>query len=474
MSFARILRSSALMGGAQVVVLAAGFVRAKMVAVLLGASGVGLIGIFNAFSGNISAFAGWGLGTSGVRLIAGAEEGEKAVKVAAVRRMGWTLSLVGLGLGLLACYPATWATFTSAQYAKEMAVVALAVPCFVASSAWSAILQASGKIASLAKVQIAGALAGLLLGLPAIYFFGSLGIAASILLAAVVPAIVLWSAARSAYSDEVNATAQNTDIRYLVKLGGALMVVGWVGQLAAYAIRLAIVQQEGLDAAGLYQAAYSISGSLPGFVFAAMGADFFPRVAASKDEDESRDITEKQVRAGLLLGIPLIVAMLTLAKLSVRVLYTDTFDAAIPLITWMTWGVFVRLVAWPLGFWMMARRSPKVFVLTEVLASMVSLVLPVLLMSRMGLIGAAVGFFCAGIIYFLVLVWVLSRGTSTSNWSGTMKHALVAALVVGGCQWIGSLNDDLYFGIMPTVIATAGCFWCYRLNVTKEKLTRQS
>ena len=169
MSFARILRSSALMGGAQVVVLAAGFVRAKVIALILGASGVGLIGIFNAFSGNVATFAGWGLGTSGVRLIAGASEEEKPAKIAAVRRMGWALSLLGLALALLLFWPIGSATFASSQYAAEMAIVACAVPCVIASSAWSAVLQASGKVASLPKVQIAGALAGLLLGLPAIF-----------------------------------------------------------------------------------------------------------------------------------------------------------------------------------------------------------------------------------------------------------------------------------------------------------------
>jgi O-antigen/teichoic acid export membrane protein len=53
-------------------------------------------------------------------------------------------------------------------------------------------LQASGKITSLAKVQIVAALAGLLLGLPAIHCWGVLGVALSILLAAAVPAVVLW------------------------------------------------------------------------------------------------------------------------------------------------------------------------------------------------------------------------------------------------------------------------------------------
>jgi PST family polysaccharide transporter len=255
MPFARILRSSALMGGAQVVVLAAGFVRAKAIALILGASGVGLIGIFNAFSGNVSSFAGWGLGTSGVRLIAGAPEDDKPAKVAAVRRMGWTLSLLGLALALILFWPVGSVTFASTQYAVEMAIVALAVPCVIASSAWSAVLQASGKIASLAKVQVAGALTGLVLGLPAIWLWGTIGIAISIFLAAAVPAFVLWRAARTESQVGLIDSVEDADIRQLVSLGGALMVVAWLGQLSAYAVRLAIVRFDGLDAAGSRQQA---------------------------------------------------------------------------------------------------------------------------------------------------------------------------------------------------------------------------
>ena len=472
MSFARILRSSALMGGAQVVVLAAGFVRAKVIALILGASGVGLIGIFNAFSGNVATFAGWGLGTSGVRLIAGASEEEKPAKIAAVRRMGWALSLLGLALALLLFWPVGSATFASSQYATEMAIVACAVPCIIASSAWSALLQASGKVASLAKVQIAGALAGLLIGLPAVFLWGTIGIALSILFAAAVPAFVLWRAARAECHVSAGSSPESADLGRLVKLGGALMLVGWLGQLSAYVVRLAIVRSEGLDAAGYYQAAFAISGSLPGFVFAAMGADFFPRVAAAKDEEEARQITEKQILAGLLLGVPLIVALLTLGPLSIRLLYADTFDAAIPLLAWMAWGVFARLVAWPLGFWMMARRSPRAFIVVEGAACLISLALPLVLMDRMGLVGAAVGFFWAAILYAILLACLMCRGPAMTPGEGTVKAVLLAALAAYACQWLGTLSDHLYFGLLPTTLAAAGCFWCYRRIISKENETR--
>lgn len=103
--FARILRSSALMGGAQVVSLAAGFVRAKVVAMVFGASGIGLIGVLNSFSGNISSFVAWGLSASGVRVIAGASEAERPVRVSAVRYLGRWLSWLGLAVALILFWP---------------------------------------------------------------------------------------------------------------------------------------------------------------------------------------------------------------------------------------------------------------------------------------------------------------------------------------------------------------------------------
>jgi len=467
MPFARILRSSALMGGAQVVVLAAGFVRAKVIALVLGASGVGLVGLFNAFSGNVASFAGWGLGTSGVRLIAGSSDDAKAAKIAAVRRMGWSLSLLGLALALMLFWPVGTATFASSQYALEMAIVAAAVPCVIAASGWSAILQASGKIASLAKVQIAGAVAGLLIGLPAICLWGTVGIALSIFLAAAVPAAVLWRAARDASPGAAGVAVESADLRQLVKLGGALMVVGWLGQLSAYLVRLAIIRQEGLEAAGYYHAAYAISGSLPGFVFAAMGADFFPRVAAAKDEAEASHITEKQIQAGLLLGLPLIVALMTLGRLALRLLFAETFDAALPLLPWMAWGVFFRLIAWPLGFWLLARSSSQAVIMIEAVGAALACLLPFLLLGRYGLVAAGVAFAASCLLYGLILVLVFR--IKSGAWLGgrTWAWAAMASATLWAAQGFARILPGQYEGFAPAALVATVCFWRYRQEIRK-------
>jgi antigen flippase len=462
MPFARILRSSALMGGAQIIVLAAAFIRTKVIALSLGASGIGLIGLFNAFSGNISSLAGWGLGTTGVRLIASGDEAVKPSKIAAVRRMGWLLSMLGLCLGLLTFWPTTCLTFASSEYATEMAIVTLAVPCVIASSAWSAIVQASGKIASLAKVQISGALAGLLLGLPAIFFGGTIGVAISIFLASFIPAIVLWRAAHSGSSRAFIGQVERADLRHLVQLGGALMIVGWLGQLSAYAVRLAILRHSGLEAAGYYQAAYAISGSLPGFVFAAMGADFFPRVAAVKDEAAAQDITEKQIQAALLLGMPMVVGLVTLGRWTLRLLYADSFDAALPLLPWMAWGVLFRLMTWPMGFWLLARGSGRMVIAIETVGALIASALPFLLIKRLGLVAAGEAFALSCLVYGLILLVVFRRRTGC--WFGlrTRVWALVAVATLAMAQAVTSYQEGLLSGILVTVAVAAKSAWAYR------------
>jgi PST family polysaccharide transporter len=460
MSFDRILRSSALIGGAQVVVLAAGFIRTKVVALILGAAGVGLIGVLNAFVGNLAAFAGWGLGVSGVRLIASSTLQDRTEKVAAVRRMGWSLSLLGLALAAITFWPVSVATFESNQYALEMAVVALAIPCLIASTAWTAILQASGQIGSLAKVQIVGALAGLSLGLPFIYLWGSVGIALSILLAAAVPAATLWLAA--ARCEPVDDSAlRKEDLRRLVMMGGALMAVGWLGQLSAYVVRVAIVRQEGLSSAGYFQAAYAISGSLPGFVFAAMGADFFPRVAAAKDELDAKELTEGQIKAGLLLGVPMIVILLTAGETCVRLLYADGFTAATSLLGWMTWGVFVRLFAWPLAFWLLARGSSKAVMIVEGAAALFTTLVSVVLLRTHGIEGCVVGLLLGQVGYFLFLLLVARRR------SGCWLSAEAAMWIVfstGAClafQGVASLLRGSVWGLLPAALAVAAAVMIY-------------
>jgi antigen flippase len=459
MSFSRILRSSALMGGAQVIVLATAFLRSKVIALTVGVSGVGLVGVFSLFTSSIASVAGWGLGTAGVRVIASAEDTYKADKISAVRRLGVLLGVLGFLLALALFWPVGVMTFGSEEYMLELAIVGLAVPCIIASSAWSAILQASGSVKHLAKIQILGAIAGLLLGLPAIYYLDSVGIALSVLFAAAVTAAALWWTASKISPPNGSTGADSTSLRELINLGGALVLIGWAGHFSAYIVRIIIIRSAGLDAAGYYQAAFAISGSLPGFIFASMGADFFPRISAAKTTIEANELVERQIQAGLLLGAPFIAALLTLGRPCLHFLYETSFDPALPLLSWMTWGIYFRLISWPLGFWLLARNSPKAVIAVECLGNGLSIILPLLLLPVFGIVGAAMAFFWGCFAYTVIII--ATYRFKSGNWPAPRAAlwAVISAAVLLAAQAWSAGQDSVYAGLVPVGLIGALCGW---------------
>jgi PST family polysaccharide transporter len=473
MSFARILRSSALMGGAQVATLAVAFIRTKIIAQLMGPAGVGLVGVLTAFNGNVSTLAGWGLGVSGVRMIASAPSEEKAAKQAAVRKFGLTVSSLGLVVMLALFWPVAYLTFDSSRYALELLIGGMAVPCIIASTIWTSILQATGQVKTLAKAQVISALGGLFLGLPLIYFYGTIGIAASLLLAAALPMVFTWRAARR---DCVVSNLQPTygDLRALFNMGSGLMVIGVAAQLAAYAVRLVIIKHRGADVAagladaGYYQAAIAIAGSLPAMVFSAMGTDFFPRVAAAKDEAEAKVISEKQIEAALLLALPIFIGLVTMNRIGIALLYADKFESAAPLLSWMIWGVFVRLLGWPLGYWLIARGSMRTLVMIEVSSNVAMVALPIILLPAFGLIGTAIGYFIGYLLYALTLLVVARR--RVGKWLGARTLLLfgAATLLMIVAQWSTTLTHGGYWGLVPTGVVTLGSFLVYRSALSKN------
>ena len=64
----------------------------------------------------------------------------------------------------------------------------------------------------------------------------------------------------------------------LLKLGFAFMASGFLMIGAGYAVRMMLARQIGLEAAGLYAAAWTLGGLYVNFVLQAMGADFYPRL----------------------------------------------------------------------------------------------------------------------------------------------------------------------------------------------------
>jgi PST family polysaccharide transporter len=210
-----------------------------------------------------------------------------------------------------------------------------------------------------------------------------------------------------------------------------------------------VLRDAGFEAAGLYQSAWALGGLYVGFILQAMGADFYPRLTAvSKNDGECNRLVNEQAQISLLLAGPGVIATLTFAPLVIALFYSAQFAPAVSLLRWICLGMMLRVVAWPMGFIVLAKGAQKIFFWTEVAATLVHVGLAWWLVKQFGLDGSGAAFF--GLyIWHGILIYFVVRRLSGFRWSAVNRKLGRLFLPLTGIVFCS-------FYLFPFWLATAG------------------
>jgi PST family polysaccharide transporter len=380
----------------------------------------------------MSQIFGLGAGSTAVRHIADVDEEHRLQRESEVRSFTWKVSAIGaIGAAALALPVCYW-SLDGPENLHLMAIAGLAAPLLIVAGAWSAVMQARKQIGDLAKVQVISAIIGIVVSAPLVWFFGAIGAATSIVVVAGLPSLVIYLMRRSPASC---GPASDDGARKLLRLGVAMLGIIAVTQLSLYATRILIVSYAGMEHSGFYQAALATAGSIPNFIFVAMGVDYFPRVAAARDEDEILGLTNGQIQAGIMMALPLFAGLILFGRQLLTLLYSDDFTPAEDVQGWMIWGVACRLVTWPIGYWLMAKASAKeIFVIEGAGAAMAPL-LTLALLPQFGFSAVGIAYFSQAVLYGALVLWFMYHKTGRVISPVSAAAAVVALAVLGVAQW---------------------------------------
>ena len=422
-SYGQILKASALVGGASVINIGFGIIRTKAMAMILGPAGLGLLGIYGSIADITLSVAGMGIQGSGVRQIAeavGSKDEERIARTGTVlRRMAVLLGVFGAGFLVVFCQKISLFTFGSDRHAAAIALLSLVVFFRAVSGGQGALVQGMRRIADLAAMSVLGAFFGTLISIPMIYFMGENGVVPSLVAVAAMSLLTSWWFSRKVTLRAPRMTLAQTgkEAAGLLKLGFAFMASGLLTMGAAYGIRIILLRALGYEAVGLYQSAWALGGLYVGFILEAMGADFYPRLTGiSTDHPACNRLVNEQAQISLLLAGPGVIATLTLAPWVIALFYSAQFVEAVAILRWICLGMTLRVVAWPMGYVVLAKDEQKIFFWTEVAATVVHVGLAWLCIAYFGLAGAGVAFF--GLyVWHGILVYVIVRRLTGFRWS---------------------------------------------------------
>ena len=437
-SYRDILRSTAMLGASSIISMFFALIRMKTIALLLGPSGVGLFALYSSIVDIAVAVAGLGVAQSGVRQIAIAEgTGDRskiAGIVALVQRTCLVLGLAGATALALLAAPAAVLTFGSDEYAFGVALLGLVVLIRLLMDSQTALLQACRHIRDLAMVNVAAAVAGAVVTVPLIALWRENAIVPALILVALVSLVVArrFSLKVPGARAAAGAMAPKAELTQLLRLGFAFLVSAVLTMGAAYAVRILVLHEAGVAAAGLYQAAWALSGLYAGVVLQSMGTDFYPRLAAVAQDDEAvRRLVGEQTQVSLLLAGPGVIATITFSHLLVIVFYSAEFSAAAGLLRWLCLGMMLRVISWPMGYIVVAKGWQKTFIAIEIFATILHVGLVAVLIPNFGVSAAGVAFACLYLWHGVFVYWIVRQhcGYRLSSANKTLMWSLSLACI---------------------------------------------
>lgn len=398
-SYRHIFKATSLFGGVQVIQILIGIVRTKFVAVLLGTTGVGIMGLFNAPLQLILSVTGLGITFSAVRDISEAynsnDQNRIGVAVATLRRWSWFAGIFGLIVtAALAPFLSKW-TFGNNDYTWAFVWLSLTMLFQTISNGQKSLLQASRRLKDLARASVWGSLIGLATSVPLYYLFGIKGIVPSLIITAVTSLLLSWHYSRKVEIQPVTMSIRETfeSGKNMVKLGLVITVTGIIGFLTAYILNAFISRTGGVDQVGLYNAGWNIIGQSTGLVFAAMTTDYFPRLSEiNKEASKVNKLVNHQAEMVILILAPILVGLIVAIPLVIRILYTSEFLPVVNFASWLLLGILLKGLVWPVGFIFPAKGDLKTFGIIEISALLFDILVNILGYHFFGLVGLGISF----------------------------------------------------------------------------------
>jgi len=436
-SYNQILRSTLVVGGASALNILIGLLKVKVLALLLGPSGVGLVGLFTSILTTSSTLAGCGLSNSGVRQLAAAGDDVEVLSI--TRRTLWyanfVLGLLGMILLLmLRKLVAKW-VFGSTTYADEVGWLGLGVLLTLVASSQTTLLQGLRRIREFVFVSVLGMLASTFAGIAAVYWFGESGVLWFILAApAASIGIGVYFTAKlpSSKHESFKWSVFVKQLQTMLSFGLVFMTTGLMTSLTQLAVRSLVSRDMGLDTSGQFHAAWSISMTYIGFVLNAMGTDYYPRLTnIIEDHKLVNNLVNKQTEVSLLLAGPFFLGMLTFSPFIISVLYSTKFSMAAEVLRWQVLGDILKVATFPMSFVLIAGGIGSKYFLTELIWNITYLAIIYLGLPYLGLNSTGIAFFISYCIYFLCTYYFV-HCSNDFYWS-SFNFKLGFCLLISGC-----------------------------------------
>jgi O-antigen/teichoic acid export membrane protein len=410
------LKSTALWSAlAAVISLANSFISVKLVAVIIGPSGVGRVGQLSNFNAILMTIALGGVSTGIIKYTA--EFKDNIVELRKIWQTASSISLVliaVIAMGLILFHNLlSIQILHSTQYGSIFVVLAFSLFFYVANTFLLNILNGLHLIKRFTVLNMINNCTGLLVTLLLVNFLRLYGaLLALVTVQSVTFLVIVTFVSRQDWFKLGNFFGK-IDCKYL-RLLLAFTVMALVNlcvsPLSQMLIRGYLVDHTSWDIAGCWQGMQKISDSYLMIVYTALGTYYLPKLSAT----QCKIRIHNEIMNGYKLVMPLVIVSATVIYLCrdlvIHILFAKSFGAMRGMFFWQLFGDVFKVASFLIGYLLVAKSKVKLYAIVQVLFGVTLLWLSYLFISFNGADGAVQAFCLNYLLFFVFMVYIYKKG----------------------------------------------------------------
>ncbi|EHH0795224.1 O-antigen translocase [Vibrio vulnificus] len=411
----RLLKVTAMTGLLTLIKMAIGFVIAKVVAVYTGPTGMAMLGQVQSMVGSLNGIINAPVGSGVVRFTAEFKDNGLVSCTPWWRAsLQWVLaiSLVVIPLGLLlADNIAVW-LFQDSQLAWVVVATVCVLPLSAIGTLCNSVINGQQLYRRYVGLGMISALASgcIMLGMIAMYSIQGALFAAAVQ-SALIGLIMLTANFRQPWL-KLSYWWGNTDSKARKAIGGYMLMAittAITAPISIVLLRTILISEVGWDYAGYWQAVWKISEVYLGVITMALGTYYLPKLSTINSVNEIVKEINKTTITILPIVIFLAVSVYIFRDFVISILFTEEFYGARELFSIQLTGDVVKIASWLYAYPMLSRGAVKWFVGSEVIFSILLVVLSYFFIGELGLKGAPLAYLVNYILYFIFVYLNVKR-----------------------------------------------------------------
>lgn len=391
-----------------------GFVSVKVVASIVGPSGVALLGQLNNFSSIAMSISSGGINNGITKYVSEYKDHPSAIKIflsTALRIIVFCSLITGFLMISFQQFLSNY-VMLSPDYNYVFVIFGITILFYALNMMLISILNGYKEFKEYVKVNIVGSIIGLIFSLIFVFSFGLKGALISVVtFQSVIFFITLWMIRKfpwlswDYFRNILNIKVSKKYFRFtLMTLVTAATVPISQMLLRSYAIsNLSAVE------AGWWEAMNRLSSVYLMVITSSFSVYYLPRLS----EITNRIELQREIYKAYKVIIPVLLCSFTLIYLLrypiIYILFSPDFLPMNKLFIWQLFGDFFKICSWLLAFLMIAKSMVKIYVLTETVFSFTFVMMGFLFIRENGVVGITQAYLLNYVIYTICMIFIFRK-----------------------------------------------------------------